>query len=594
MVTSLDTHLFSKPSKSLTLEENKLNKPITSRLMKSLMLSNSQNLQLTTSTLLNLKDIYQMNIFNLINLLKGDLGAGKLTRAMAKELSAASAHECLFVDFLFGKEPKKVSEALKHPAWVFMNKTDETGIIIKNKARLVAQGYNQQEGIDYDETFAPVARLEAIWIFLAFSTYMNFTVYQMNVKITFLNVVIPWFGTIRGKIGGHDQISNKDAIILYCLANGVEVDFARLILEDIIQKLNKKTREKKCLWKFKAPKTSSQPEKKVSQGKQHGARSGLRRKQSLKHTSESKTKASKSKTSQSDQENKSSSALDSNPSQPLASTPVDDEMHKKEQQAPGGPPSLGVTSKEGAGPQLSSGCDASVDSIAEANLGISTPRDSIPQQQDKIKSARDGLNTTYNNSGTNEESRSNEISKTIKINDLANLMRDTRSAFISPDFPEYEPIIVMDETEKEEAKRYEDTHTTSHDQQKEKAEAKVTFLKAKHMFATIMKNALPKAIDKSVPLAGQAGGLIKKDKRKEVLSSKDAKEKVTESDYEDDHANPADSMVETYKQKKLKKFSFVTEGGEQIHLTAEKIKEQKRIKESLKAKLAKQEVESKE
>ncbi|GJW60037.1 retrovirus-related pol polyprotein from transposon TNT 1-94 [Tanacetum coccineum] len=69
----------------------------------------------------------------------------------------------------------------------FRNKRDETGIVIKNKARLVAQGYNQQEGIDYDETFAPVARLEEIIIFLALSTHMNFIVYQMDVKSAFLN-----------------------------------------------------------------------------------------------------------------------------------------------------------------------------------------------------------------------------------------------------------------------------------------------------------------------------------------------------------------------------------------------------------------------
>nr|GEV18921.1 retrovirus-related Pol polyprotein from transposon TNT 1-94 [Tanacetum cinerariifolium] len=68
-----------------------------------------------------------------------------------------------------------------------MNKRDETKIVIKNKARLVAQGYNQEEGIDYDETFAPVVRLEAIRIFLAFATYMKFIVYQMDVKSTFLN-----------------------------------------------------------------------------------------------------------------------------------------------------------------------------------------------------------------------------------------------------------------------------------------------------------------------------------------------------------------------------------------------------------------------
>nr|GEZ27964.1 retrovirus-related Pol polyprotein from transposon TNT 1-94 [Tanacetum cinerariifolium] len=67
------------------------------------------------------------------------------------------------------------------------NKRDETGIVIKNKARLVTQGYRQEDGIDYDETFSPVARLEAIRIFLSFATYMNYIVYQMDVKCAFLN-----------------------------------------------------------------------------------------------------------------------------------------------------------------------------------------------------------------------------------------------------------------------------------------------------------------------------------------------------------------------------------------------------------------------
>ena len=60
--------------------------------------------------------------------------------------------------------------------WVFRNKIDEDGVVIRNKARLVAQGYCQSEGIDYDETFAPVARLEAIRIFLAYAAHMNFMV----------------------------------------------------------------------------------------------------------------------------------------------------------------------------------------------------------------------------------------------------------------------------------------------------------------------------------------------------------------------------------------------------------------------------------
>ncbi|GJZ49036.1 retrovirus-related pol polyprotein from transposon TNT 1-94 [Tanacetum coccineum] len=153
----------------------------------------------------------------LVNII-GNLGEG--TRSMAAKLTTASASECLFADFLFEIEPKKVSEALKHPGWidamqeelnqfyrnkvwtlvplpygkiaicskwVFGNKKDEHGTTTKNKARLVAQGYSQKEGIDYDETFAPVARMEAIRIFLAFATCMNFKVYQMDVKSAFLN-----------------------------------------------------------------------------------------------------------------------------------------------------------------------------------------------------------------------------------------------------------------------------------------------------------------------------------------------------------------------------------------------------------------------
>ncbi|GJU97506.1 retrovirus-related pol polyprotein from transposon TNT 1-94 [Tanacetum coccineum] len=71
--------------------------------------------------------------------------------------------------------------------WVSRNKKDEHEITTKNKASLVAQGYSQEEGIDYDETFAPVARMEVIRIFLAFATYMNFIVFQMDVKSVFLN-----------------------------------------------------------------------------------------------------------------------------------------------------------------------------------------------------------------------------------------------------------------------------------------------------------------------------------------------------------------------------------------------------------------------
>jgi hypothetical protein len=74
--------------------------------------------------------------------------------------------------------------------WVFKNKQGEDGEVVRNKARLVAQGYSQVEGQDFGETFAPVARLEAIMILLALAAFMGFKLLQMDVKSTFLNYVI--------------------------------------------------------------------------------------------------------------------------------------------------------------------------------------------------------------------------------------------------------------------------------------------------------------------------------------------------------------------------------------------------------------------
>jgi hypothetical protein len=74
--------------------------------------------------------------------------------------------------------------------WVWKNKEGENGEVVRNKSRLVAQGYSQKEGIDYEETFAPVACLEAIRILLAFSVAKGFRLYQMDVKSAFLNWVL--------------------------------------------------------------------------------------------------------------------------------------------------------------------------------------------------------------------------------------------------------------------------------------------------------------------------------------------------------------------------------------------------------------------
>ncbi|GKF02802.1 putative ribonuclease H-like domain-containing protein, partial [Tanacetum coccineum] len=78
--------------------------------------------------------------------------------------------------------------------WVYRNKKDERGIVIKNKARLVAQGYIQEEGIDYDEVFAPVARIEAIRLLLAYASFKDFVVYLMDVKSAFL------YGNIKEEV----------------------------------------------------------------------------------------------------------------------------------------------------------------------------------------------------------------------------------------------------------------------------------------------------------------------------------------------------------------------------------------------------------
>nr|GFC12930.1 retrovirus-related Pol polyprotein from transposon TNT 1-94 [Tanacetum cinerariifolium] len=74
--------------------------------------------------------------------------------------------------------------------WIFKNKKDENSLVIQNKARLVAVGYSQQECIDYDETFALVSRIEAIRLFMAYVAHKDFTVFQMDVKTTFLNGIL--------------------------------------------------------------------------------------------------------------------------------------------------------------------------------------------------------------------------------------------------------------------------------------------------------------------------------------------------------------------------------------------------------------------
>nr|GEX57154.1 hypothetical protein [Tanacetum cinerariifolium] len=93
--------------------------------------------------------------------------------------------------------PRPEGKSVIKTKWIFKNKKDESSLVIRNKARLVAVsysqqevGYSQQEGIDYDEMFAPVARIKAIRLFLAYATHKDFTIFQMDVKTTFLNGIL--------------------------------------------------------------------------------------------------------------------------------------------------------------------------------------------------------------------------------------------------------------------------------------------------------------------------------------------------------------------------------------------------------------------
>ncbi|GJZ26903.1 retrovirus-related pol polyprotein from transposon TNT 1-94, partial [Tanacetum coccineum] len=177
------------------------------------------------------------------NQIIGDPKSAVQTRGMSKKNSREHAmisyiqkqrrtnhkdfQNCLFACFLSQQEPTKIAQALDDESWVeamqeellqfkiqkvwtlvdlpygkkaigtkwvYRNKKDERGIVVRNKARLVAQGYKQEEGIDYDEVFAPVARIEAIRLFLAYASFMNFLVYQMDVKSVFL------YGTIKEEV----------------------------------------------------------------------------------------------------------------------------------------------------------------------------------------------------------------------------------------------------------------------------------------------------------------------------------------------------------------------------------------------------------
>ncbi|GKB74755.1 putative ribonuclease H-like domain-containing protein, partial [Tanacetum coccineum] len=143
----------------------------------------------------------------------------------SKVNKSSGAHAFVLFDLPFGKKAIRTK-------WVYWNKKDERGVVVRNKARLVAQGHRQEEGIDYDEVFAPVARIEAIRIFLAFASYMGFIVYQMDVKSAFL------YGTIDEENGYRRGAIDKT---LFIKKDKKDIMLVQVYVDDIIFGSTKKS-----------------------------------------------------------------------------------------------------------------------------------------------------------------------------------------------------------------------------------------------------------------------------------------------------------------------------------------------------------------
>ncbi|GJV99064.1 hypothetical protein Tco_1554316 [Tanacetum coccineum] len=327
---------------------------------------------------------------------------------------------------------------------------------------------------------------------------------------------------LGGKTCGLDQISNKDATILYCLANDVQVDYAKIILEDLIHKLNKKTREKivpyprfisllfehmapkydneeltinptwMCLWTPKLLNTLLQlkrfPKAKLLELEVDSEEYNLQNihlSPPLRHPNPNMVIQKK--------ETKSSLDMDTCPSHPLPLTPVVGKMHKEAHHAAGGPTSLRDTSKDGPHPQLSSGSNPNV-------------------LVDKTKYVGDGLKTIHTTLNANKESRADDISRKVKLEDLSDILKDTRSAFFTPDYPTDEPIIISDvSNEEENTENDKDTEDTlvpppspkSSQIQELMAQHELSKLLASHDFASCLPTELKELPSKIIRLSGE-------------------------------------------------------------------------------------------
>ncbi|GJV46306.1 putative ribonuclease H-like domain-containing protein [Tanacetum coccineum] len=200
------------------------------------------------------------------------VGTCQLSSLSTKEQSQQTISNCQFSFVFYLTKPSSVAQALNDPDWVeamqeemqqfvnqdvwklvplperktaigtkwiLKNKRDARGIVVRNKARLVAQGHRQEEGIDYDEVFAPVARIEAIRLFLAFASYMGFMVFQMDVKSAFLYGEIDeevyvtqpkGFGQIHSTLNLRGTIDKT----LFIKKNSRDIILVQVYVDDII------------------------------------------------------------------------------------------------------------------------------------------------------------------------------------------------------------------------------------------------------------------------------------------------------------------------------------------------------------------------
>ncbi|GKE41568.1 retrovirus-related pol polyprotein from transposon TNT 1-94 [Tanacetum coccineum] len=197
------------PPKTSPLEDDDLVEEEAIKVNKTRPLGNDlEDKSLENNEIINIKESKSHPLENVI---------GNLNQ---RTLSSQAQDKSNFFCFLSTIEPKNINEALKDESWVismqeelnqfisndvwelvpnpkdmtiigtkwvYRNKIDENGVVSRNKASLVAQRYNQQEGIDYDETYTPVARLESIRILLAYACELDLKLFQMDIKSAFLN-----------------------------------------------------------------------------------------------------------------------------------------------------------------------------------------------------------------------------------------------------------------------------------------------------------------------------------------------------------------------------------------------------------------------